>query len=268
MVELLSVLQNIINNAMNTNISDTDILIAQYLLDNISPVNKLLDIDMIAEACYTSPSTVSRFCRRFGFVSFGHLKARYLQIDTTSIELLRDNESNLKFNSVDDVQTIENYVELIYDSLKDFREHFEIEEYEALCRKIYEAKEVVLYGSLLSGAMLENFQYLMLGLGKKVHYYPTSNAQLKSIELLTEDSLVLVASVEGNYIHKRNEIVIALSKSSAYKILITQNVMMKEAHAFDQVVQLGHFKHPKVGRYKLQLFLEILVNKYHQLYRK
>ncbi|AMC93967.1 hypothetical protein AOC36_08200 [Erysipelothrix larvae] len=266
MEELLSTLQNIVNNSSHASKSDADVAIARFLIENIAPPLVDLDIETLAKECYTSQATVSRFCRKIGFESFGQMKGTYLRIEKIGSELFKDNEANLKFDSIHDSQTLSNYIELIYDALLDFDEQINFAVIENLCHSIKKAKKVYVYGAQLSGNVVSNFQYMLLCIGKNIAYFPTAQLQIDSIETIDKDTLVLVASADGNLINKRGYFMNELVETDAKKILITQNITIKRIDSFDEVVQLGNYKHPKVGRYKLQLFFEVLINKYYQLY--
>ena len=266
MHNFLRILQNIINNSIEGKDYDINTIIARFLLANINPPLFDLDIETLAFECFTSTSTVSRFCRRYGFSSFSEMKKAYLDIYNIGQELFLDNESNLVFDSKNDKQTLNNYIDLTNDALLDFGDQVNFEIIEDLCRDIHDFDEVIIYGIMLPGAFIHHFQYMLLSIGKKVLFYPTNNLQYESITYVSEESLIIVVSTDGNLILKHDKLIRKIHNLKAKKILITQNTTLKRSTSFNQVIQLGNYKHPKVGRYKLQLFFEVLVNKYYQLY--
>lgn len=262
----VSILQNIVNNSVDKDNSNVDVVISRYLLDHVYPPLEDLDIEGLAEACFTSVSTVSRFCRKTGCNSFGEMKANYLGIHHIGEELFLDNESNLVFDSVHDNQTLNNYIELVSDALLDFGEQIDFAEIEELCKNIHDSQDIIIFGTMISGAFVYNFQNMLLSIGKRVSYHPTHQLQIESLKHVTDKTLIIVASTDGNFIQKRDQLVMDMHNSPARKVLITQNITLKRRYSFDKVIQLGNYKHPKVGRYKLQLFFEVLANKYYQLY--
>lgn len=64
-------------NYMNTNNKD-DIYyqLAKVMIENIDMIAQL-KIESLAELCFVSPSTVSRFCRKLGYRNFNSFKEQF-----------------------------------------------------------------------------------------------------------------------------------------------------------------------------------------------
>ena len=60
------------------NMSDTEIAIADFIIFIGKNINKS-STRSIAEATYTSPTTIIRFCKKMGFSGFDEFKNEYIK---------------------------------------------------------------------------------------------------------------------------------------------------------------------------------------------
>lgn len=266
MIHIIHSLQLIVNERADHD--DTDANIAWHLLHNIYNDDFRLNINDVADACFTSTSTVSRFVRRLGFDNFNDMKKNYEMITISKDELFFDNLENMHFDFRNDREILRRYVDIVKNSLDDMLDHFDFAELDQLCKDILEAGHIYLFGLQIPAQLMSHTQFLMLYLGINVQFYPNQNEQIKVSKMVEKGALAIVASVDGNYLREMKEVVFNLVERDAKRILITQNPSLKLANRFDQIIYLGDYQYAKNGRYKLHVYFEILINRLYLLSEK
>lgn len=255
-------LQNILDSSVE---NDSDHMIAAYILQHISEMKNITIQDMARE-CYTSTSTISRFVKEIGFRSLTELKDVCTGFEYASFELVHDSLRYLNFNGNDDEKTLNNYVDMLCTSLQNFSNTIDFEAIDRLNRRIHDSKDVVVFGMHLPGSFAKYFQYMMMTIGKFIECYELEDEHLKKSEIIAENALVVIFSMEGNYLNANKQVLANLKKRKAHLVLVTQNPVNKFINLFDEVIYCGEVSFGKAGRYKLQLFTEILFNRYVQNY--
>lgn len=255
-------LQKIINGSN----SDDDIFtnIAHYLLKRMRDDNTKLSIEDIASACFTSPASVSRFVRKFGYNSFLEFKQAYLLTAVELEEMKIDLQVNEKSGLLSESKT-KNHFKRVEESLQVMLDNFDYKELKMLCDWIKEAETVNLYGSHIPGNITEILQHELLCVGKHTLFYPIYADQVSQANDLTEKDLVIVASLDGSFLMSK-ELTIKITKSKAKTVLITQNPSVKFSGSFDYVVALGTKDHESTAKYKLMMYYELLARNYYQNY--
>ena len=255
-------LQNILDASVE---KDSDHMIAAYILQHIHEM-KTITIQDMARECYTSTSTISRFVKEIGFHSLTELKEVCTAFHYCSYEIVHDSLCDLQFDGRDDRALLNSYTDMLCNSLKNFSEILDFAKVDRLNTAIYESEQVVVFGIHLPGSFAKYYQYLMMTIGKFIECYELEEEHLKKSQVIVENSLVIIFSMEGNYLNANKQVLMNLKKRKARLVLITQNPVNKFIHLFDEVIYCGEFSFGKSGLYKLQLFMEVLFNRYVQKY--
>lgn len=256
-INLVYELQALINSASE---SDTDKGIALYLLKNIQRVEDIT-INELANECYTSISTVSRFCKTIGLANFAELKQRIGEFRLTSYESMSDNLEGLNFKHGNDVAI--DYATEIGNALKEFASSIDYEVLDEIVSLIHQSDRVIVFATQLPAFFAKYFQYLMLLQRRYIEFYDLQEDSSYSASQLSEKDCAIVFSAEGNFIVRNRNVIIQILQTPAKKVLFTQNPGVKFIDRFDHVLFLGKRDAPKMGRYKIQLLVEILVNRYY-----
>jgi len=261
--DLIYQLQIIVNTE---GVDETNSTIARVILENMDKDMENISIMELADLCYTSISTISRFVKKLGYASFNEFKLKCIEKRRLDSEILVDNEFNLRFGSRDDKGQVIGLAQSIGESLINFADKVNLEEVDQLIRMIHETKEINLFGFHLSGYFIQNLQYHLFLAGKFASYACLEGDQEKLAEMSATDSLSIIFSVDGNFLRIKSEIFFTLKKNGGKIVLVTQNPALKMAGQWDYVYYLGDYKGATEGRYKLQLYTEILINRYCQKY--
>lgn len=256
----------IIVNAESEDITYTTI--AKIILENMQKGIEDITILQLAEMCYTSPSTISRFVKKLGYSNFNEFKMKCIERRNLGTEILADNVKNISFDSKNDKKVLIDLVDSINISLREFVEKLDLNEIDRLVNMIHDYKDIYFFGFHLSGYFMQHLQYNLFNLGKYVNFASQERSQEKLAKQTNESSLSIIFSVDGNFLRQKSQIFYSLKDNGGKVILVTQNPALKMASQCDYVIYLGNYKSATEGRYKLHLFTEILINRYYQKYSK
>lgn len=249
-------LQNIINTSPEND--NTDINIARCLLKNVNKIKKKTSLQDIADLCYTSQSSISRFSQRLGYANFNDFKSDCLGIQEELHEMIIDNRA---MSIID----FDGYVQTITYSLLKTRNKPIFQQISQLCDYIYEAKRVFIFATHIPGDIACILQRGLLTSGKFVEFYPSKEHQIEVVKQVSSDDLCLFISMEGTLLMEK-AITIPAIISLAKNVLITQNVHNKFAEQFTQIIGLGEHDGESLGKYKLLLFIDCVLNCYYHKY--
>lgn len=253
----LHLLQAMINSENET---ETNRLIARYLLEHLHEIDNLSIYDL-ADGCFTSNSTVSRFAKSLGVNNFIEMKEVLSGYQDYGLEMVTESLEYLDFSDRNYKKVLTNYVENICGSLK-VMEEINFDEIERLNEVIHNTKNVYMFGTELIGLLTRHYQLQMMSIGKVIYCCDDGVNHVEKANSLTEDDLAIIVSVDGNYINGNKNVILGLKKRGVKMVLITQNPTCKFRGQFDKVIYMGEYTNSIGGRYKLQLMLEIMLNLY------
>lgn len=254
---MIHVLQSIINSQKE---SETNRLLARYLLEHMSEIDNMSVYDL-ADGCYTSNSTVSRFVKLLGVNNFIEMKEKLSVYKDYGLELSTESLEDLHFDGENNGAILSNYIENICQSLRVMQE-VDMEKINALNKRIYETKNICIFGTQLTGMFAKHYQLLMMSMGKVIYCCEDSVSHADAVHGLNKDDLAIILSADGNYINGNKNIIFALKKRGVQMVLITHNPTCKFINQFNQVLYMGNYTNSKGGHYKLQLMIEMMVNLY------
>ena len=258
--QLINRMQNLVNSRVDDDINKN---IANYILQNIYDIDKLTISDLAANT-YASTASISRFARSVGCENFNDLKQR--MSDNHNIEeAFKNNLKDIDFKSKRPFKT---YVENIVNALQNMEEMIDMKEVYELIKEIYENENVYFLGHNFPGLLAQHAQRNLILAGKYVHTYDSAMSHLDVANQCPKDSVVIVFSMNGQYLQQNKEIGDIFKKRHIRLILITQVGKPVFANYFNKIITIGDQYDSNAGRYKLELFMEIMVNRYVDLYHK
>ncbi|MCM3576248.1 MurR/RpiR family transcriptional regulator [Mesobacillus subterraneus] len=190
MYNFIAKLLNFIESS--TDHTNSEIVIAEYILRNVHQLPGM-SIYQVAEACHTSPATVSRFCKKFDNISFKELK----EYARTYTEF---NESEVDYEKVEasiNEDLIEDYFDNVAESIKETAALLQSKELLNIAKKIHLAKKISIFGVTFSHLLARNTQFKFLRLGKYATAYGNHENQLTEAESLNSNDLAIVVSFSG-----------------------------------------------------------------------
>lgn len=249
-------LQTIVSAPPQT--TNTDVQIANMLLENVQNIEKEITITQMAEMCFTSVSSISRFANNLGYENFNEMKNDYIGIKDEYTDLRVDN-SYFKREST---QTVKSKILYGLESmhLKDLDNAAKY-----IAEEVSKHDSITLLSTHIPNNIMSIFHRAMLAQGKYINFIVDKHQQVFAAKHAKEGELFIVVSLEDTFAMNR-EITLPLVTSKAKKILVTQNEHMKFAQEFDKVIQLGDASEDYVGKYKLMFFVDYLIHYFYNIH--
>lgn len=262
MVELFAFL-----HYLNTNDKETTYArIINYLFTHLTEVSTLT-ITEIAERCYVSPATLTRFCRHFGISNFQTLRDSLVSLGSMKKHNgLRMKEQELKELASNPKDYLNSYGSEIITAINDVIQSVDLEQIDTVLADIHQAKEVVLLGYSATLDLAKDVQTSFLLCHKLVLVGETEAVQHALVDALTKNSVVLVLSSYGSILTRSDGLMRRITDSPAQSILITQHTQNTVTHLFDLAINVTKTNYVRIGNYPLSFFLDYLVRRYASLY--
>lgn len=245
--------------------NDTNYNIAWFMANNFYRISNMR-ISELAQECYVSPATISRFCRTLGYENFAHLKQ----------ECFRFHSNDKKFNNLINVplelmkqhpkQATINYIEQVKDNIEQLPKYLDWKEIDESLRLIHDHQLIAFFGTQFSQSAALHFQTDLLMLEKFTVAYMDSARQLECARTLDEDSVAVIITVNGFFTNSSHKILQYIKKSKCKVILITSNpdldIQMPLAHR----ILLGNGENTKTGKHALLTLVGLMSLRYYCLY--
>lgn len=194
--------------------------IALTMVQHLDVIPKC-SINELADLCFTSTATISRFCRKFGYASFPQFKAEMAYgLEQAKYEIFLD-DSEKEYISKNPSHVIDKVYDLVFETLILGKKSLRIKEVDHLCRLIHDAKKVHFFGYQFNKIVASDLQLKFIKLGKFIYAFADHGDDSQKIELLSEDSLAIVMSVSGKIGHEH--LMEEIHQRGAKTVLITMN---------------------------------------------
>lgn len=168
----------IAENTQYLNKSDNEIL--SYCIQNNEKVSDM-KVQEVAQALYTSPASVIRFCKKLGFSGFSEFKAALKMV------VHREAKTQTReVNSIDFLKDINKTTQLIPE-----------ETIEEILELIHTKKRIELFAVGSSRTVANEFAKRLQLIKKSANYYDDSTLMNIRAKQLGEDDLVIALSVSG-----------------------------------------------------------------------
>jgi len=255
MAKIRASLTSIINSEEVTSIYYR---IAEYLLSNNYLV-KRVSIQDVADNCYCSKSTISRFCRKLGYDDFYELN-----LDLYS----STKKSQDKYNPYivgNYEQNVNKYFEDVLSCIRYAKAYIKQEDVSNLVKDLKKYKYVGVFGNLQSHSVGEIFQN-DLGLSRKI---VTASSlpynQKKFIQQANKDTLIIIISCLGKYFRNQIDLSIYPKTNRPKFVLLTSNLDADKNGVYDKVIYLpsehNYASQPRI----IDIFLNIVAIEYAQI---
>lgn len=253
---------------LNTNKRDaTYSRIIIYLFHHLNEI-RTLTITEIAERCFVSPATLTRFCRHFGISNFASLREALVSLGTLKKHSgLRMKEQELIDLKNDPKTYLNAYGNEIATAINDVLQTIDIDQIDQILTDIHQAEEIVLIGYSSTLDLAKDLQTSFLLSQKLIFVGETEETQQAFVEELNEKSVVIVISSYGSLLNRSSELMRRISDSPAKSILLTQHTQNTLTNQFDLSVNVTTTNYVRIGNYPLTFFLDYFVRRYASLYQ-
>ncbi|MBB5263203.1 DNA-binding MurR/RpiR family transcriptional regulator [Catenibacillus scindens] len=238
--------------------------IAYYISNNFSKIIHM-NLEELADACYVSQATISRFCRFLGFESFTHFKMECQRSLRDGERRINDICSTSSKGDEEYQYFFRGYGDEIISELKDFINTMDIKRLDQLLDRIHNTSDVALFGIHRCSSVIQELQFSFALKDKFVKAYSGFTHQLECAKTLNEDSLVIVFTAKDGFWFEAHDVVDALAKSKCYKILVTTEKNGERQDIFDEVYFLGSGR-GRGSLYVMANYSEAMISRYFTRY--
>ena len=164
--------------------------IAKTILQNYNKIPELTIFDL-ADLCYVSSSSITRFVRTLGYDSYKQFKN---DIDNT-LTIDVDYSKRINMATAEDLKPIyQRYTENVIENIQFTFDHIDYRQLNRVCEMIYQAKEIALFGLEYANYVGIHFQNKMASLNRLIQLGVSDEKQLELAKRLAPHSLVFIIS--------------------------------------------------------------------------
>ncbi|KAB7665187.1 MurR/RpiR family transcriptional regulator [Bacillus sp. B1-b2] len=263
MKDLIYRLLDFINNHKT---KDTNYFIALFLLKDVYQIASM-NITVLAESCYTSPAAVTRFCKRIGYSSFQEFKE---MAKIEHITIPTDVQMDVSLPAIEKGNILQHklYHKMV-DWLDSVESNIQVSEAQHILKLINESEKVSFFGTQLSQAIAQDFQYRLAKLGKFVQAFSDIQEQLADALELDEHSVAIVTSPSGRFVEDNSDLMRVLRTCQAKVFVLTHNEDIS-SYSNWEIIRLQGRSYDRTGfsseRFSLMYFFDFAIAYYQQLY--
>ncbi len=258
-------LQNIMNQSYEE--SEVSVILSKYILENLSKSGSFT-LKKICDDCGVSGASITRFSKDLGYNGFLELKNEIVNIELEVEEMRIDLEVPRRyFNENNHSEHFGKFINRLSRSIGSLEscETFSYNYLAKLSKMMFESERIIIFATQIPATIMLNFQHALLTFGKTCRYYPMHKDQLLQSADLNKNDLAIFVSLSGSYVSQK-DITINVMNSDAKTFIITQNDHIKMSQGFDSIIQLGLSEDEIIGKYKLMIFIESLMQVYANKY--
>lgn len=265
-VDILYNLLTYINASYNQDMYYT---ICYQILNNIEKIPDI-SINELAELCYTSPATISRFCKALKCDNFSVFKKEVQFCLKEASHEIKLRPEELVAMHKDPSKCVDMVYDLTINSLIESKKHVNIHEIDRLCDIIHDAKKLHFFGFQFNKILASDIQFKLVKLGKFSYAFSDRGDDSQRIELLDKDSVAIVLSVRAR-LNPIGELIKSIKKRGAKVILITLNPNSEIIDLADQKFiihgQESDFTESSIsGSTTIKTYFDVLYVRYGLLY--
>jgi len=241
---------------------DVNYEIALAMLKNYGRLRSL-SIQDIADLCFVSKASVSRFCRFLGFDSFRDLHECLEDEYTFSTDYTRE-----FFDAYcqDPARSLERYAHDISRNIEAVCASDNVARAPEIARAISQSKRVAFFSHHFLWDVGRHMQSKMIHMDRHVELYLAYDHQLTCAESLTQADLAIVCSVGGSYPLRYPKIWNALTSANCPIAVITQALSSPYWNQTRHVLGCGVTNRNDLGKYGALMAIDLLILEYLRLY--
>lgn len=177
--------------------SHNERVIIDYILDKQINI-KDYSVKMIADATFTSPSTLIRISKKLGFQGWVEFKDAYLEEANYLNSHFCNIDSNLPFSNQDSIMTIASkIVNLHIESAKDTLSLFQHDSLQKAVRILHQSKEIRVFAMSNLNFAGEEFVFKLNRIHKKAYIHPIQDNLFHDAAMSSPDECAICIPYSG-----------------------------------------------------------------------
>ena len=259
-----SVSEKLMNYVNTTLQRDANYDIALAMLKNY-PKLKSLSVGEIAELCFVSKASISRFCHFLGFDSFKEFH-EYLQNDFRMSTIYSRQFFDILCSAPETALQV--YETQLVDNIHTTLAPGNRERIPDIVRLLHESERIAFFSHHFLWDIGRHIQSHMMIMGRHVELYYNHEMQLECARSLGTKDTAIVCTVGGSYPYRYPTIWNAVESSSANILVLTQNLNSPYWNNASYVLGCGQTNKNDVGKYSALLAADLLLMYYLRRYGK
>lgn len=249
--------------------TDINYNIALTMLKNIKSISDM-SINKLADICYTSPATITRFCHKLGYSNFIQFKENIkIYIDTYNVGLMKPNAIFYDMSRENILSSMASEINLEIENLKN---SLDLKIVDRVVELIYSSNNVCLFGTQFAQLMAQDLQRKLANLSKIVYHGNDVQEQERLAENLDENSLAILISPTGRFTLYHENLWSKIEKSSSTVVIITEDKKPEYEKRSKYIIYLPSYSsnsdYTQRHGYDLHYLIEYIYLRYGNLYSK
>ena len=258
-ISIMSQLLSIVNYGDSKEVNED---IARTILQNYNKIPNLTIFDL-ADLCFVSSSSITRFIRTIGYNNYKEFKNEI----SHTLKINVDYSKKVNMASAEDLQPIyRRYTENVIENIQYTFDNIDYRQLNRVCEMIYQAKEIALFGLEYANYVGIHFQNKMASLNRFIQLGVSDEKQLELAKKLAPNSIVFIISLEGSFFYRNNEIIDILTDKNCKIIAISMLATGKFIDMCDEVLLCNKTNSNTEGRITLMYTIELIIIYYYVNY--
>lgn len=223
---------------INLHVQTVDAQIARFFWQNADQIEKF-GIEAVAKACYTSPATVSRFCKKLDFHGFSDFKVAFIEAweENHQTEVCMSRAVYNQFHMKPEL-IVDYSFDLAIAGLQATKEQLKMTEMEQVVRILGMAKAIHFIGIGYSHFVAKDAQHKFMRLGKYCTAYSNLDTQKAEFEMFREGEVAVILSFSGMTGHA-NDLAKHAKANGVRIVAITADLESDLAKIAHHVIQIS-----------------------------
>ena len=257
-ISMGSVSEKLLNFINTAQVHDSYYDIALTLVKNSEKV-KRMPIAEMADLCYVSQATISRFCRFLGYENFKSFH------DDLNMEFRLMDQYTDQFRSLlrtSDEKAVQMYIEEVKANITSALSVENMKKIAKAADMIHDAERIAFFSHHFLWDAGHFFQTRMIMLDRYVELYQSYENQLKCARSLDENCVAVICSAGGSFFDYYHDLSDSIMDSGAKVIVMTQNTSSNRMDRADHVIPIGTTNQDDSGKFAALAVLDHIVLQY------
>lgn len=242
----------------SSDVDSPDYRIARYLVENIYKLQRF-NIQDLADACFVSKSSVSRFCRRIGYEDYQSMSQSIYHV------FMRTYKRFDEYMDMDPTAMTNAYLDHTLECVQNVREYATDEVLDEFASLLMRYDKIGVFGQMQSYSVAMTFQFELASLGKHVSSFIMMSDQEDFILESDQNAMAIIISSGGQYFQDFSRYFDYSSKARPYLVLITNNDRLKKCQPYDKIYIVPCQNNTASRPMSLQLFTNLAAMHYSRL---
>ena len=257
-----SIADFLLNYVSTAPVHDMNYEIAVGMIQNYSKLYKK-SCEEVAEICFVSKASVSRFCKFIGFNNYKEFQ------EALSFHYEMDSQYSKNFKTMlkaDKQQAMELHRDALVSNIYSTLSEEMLAQMGDIAGILYESENIAYFSHHFLWNVGRFFQSKMMLMNKYVQQFMYYDDQMECASSLSSRDAVIICSVQGTYPFRYNAIWNEIVSRECKIVVITQNIDSSYWNQADYIVPCGKTNANDIGKYSALMIIDMLLIHYMSKY--